>query len=180
LENRLPVWKVENGCIVSKYGDVTVCFRADMPELFTLTGENYAVLHSAWVKAIKTLPDYSVLHKQDWFVKECYTPQYREDLPSFLDKSFERHFSGREFLNHRCYLYLSKSSPENMRKQSLLTTLARGQLVPKEMLNPDAAAQFLDAVSQFAGIINDSGFVKLTRLTADDIIGTQDKGGHFG
>ena len=28
-----------------------------------------------WCKAIKVLPDYSVVHKQDWFIKERYKPE---------------------------------------------------------------------------------------------------------
>jgi hypothetical protein len=66
LENRSPIYKVEHGCIVSKYGDVTACFRVALPELFTLARGDYALLHGAWVKAIKQLPDFSVVHKQDW------------------------------------------------------------------------------------------------------------------
>jgi conjugation system TraG family ATPase len=177
LENRCPVYKVENGCIVSKYGDITVCFEVKLPELFTLTSENYTAMHAAWGKAIKILPDYTALHKQDWYVKECYTPNCTGDLPSFLEKSFERHFSGREFLNHHCYLYLSKTCKENMRKQSLFTTLSRGQLVPKKMLNSDIIAQFIDSAQQFASIVNDNGYAYLRQMSDAEIIGTQERAG---
>jgi conjugation system TraG family ATPase len=177
LENRSPIYKVEHGCIVSKYGDITVCFRVDLPELFTLTKDDYAALHSAWVKAIKMLPDYSVVHKQDWYIKDHYSADCRGELPGFLEKSFERHFNERPFLNHACYLFLTKTCRENMRKQSLLTTLSRGQLVPKEMLSEESIAQFMDSVGLFASIMNSSGYARLSRLTADDIAGTEESDG---
>jgi conjugation system TraG family ATPase len=177
LEACSPIYKVEHDCIVSKYGDVTACYRVDLPELFTLTQDDYAALHSAWVKAIKMLPDYSVVHKQDWYIKEKYSSACRGDLPGFLEKSFERHFSERPFLSHTCYLFLTKSCRENMRKQSLLTTLSRGQLAPKEMLSEDSVGKFMDSAGLFANIMNSSGHVQMRRLTAEDIVGTEECAG---
>ena len=72
LENKFPLFTVENGCIVSKDADITVAFRVELPELFTVTTAEYEAIHSAWNKAVKVLPDYSIVHKQDWFIKENY------------------------------------------------------------------------------------------------------------
>ena len=36
LENKFPLFTVENGCIVSKDADITVAFRVELPELFTV------------------------------------------------------------------------------------------------------------------------------------------------
>ena len=40
LESKFPLLAVENGCIVSKEADVTVAFRVELPELFSVTGGN--------------------------------------------------------------------------------------------------------------------------------------------
>ncbi len=66
LENRFPLLAVEEGCILSKDADITVAFRVELPELYTVTSAEYAAIHSSWVKAIKVLPTYSIVHKQDW------------------------------------------------------------------------------------------------------------------
>ena len=65
LERKFPLLAVENGCIVSKDGDITVAFRVELPELFTVTRAEYEAIHSAWYKAVKVLPDYSarLLHR---------------------------------------------------------------------------------------------------------------------
>ena len=85
---------VENGCILSKDADITVAFRVTLPELFTVSATGYETLHSAWCKAIKVLPDYSVILKQDWYCEEKYAPEIPEtgDI-SFLSRSFQRHFN---------------------------------------------------------------------------------------
>ena len=41
LESKFPLLAVENGCIVSKEADVTVAFRVELPELFSVTGSEY-------------------------------------------------------------------------------------------------------------------------------------------
>ena len=108
LERKFPLLAVENGCIISKDADLTVAFRVELPELFTVTSAEYEAIHSAWYKAVKVLPDYSIVHKQDFFIKENYQPDTERDELSFLSRSFERHFNERPFLNHYCYLFLTE------------------------------------------------------------------------
>ena len=61
LESKFPLLAVENGCVVSKEADVTVAFRVELPELFSVTGSEYEAIHSAWHKAVKVLPEYSIV-----------------------------------------------------------------------------------------------------------------------
>ena len=177
LESKFPLLTVENGCIVSKGADVTVAFRVELPELFTVTSSEYEAIHSAWAKAVKVLPDYSIAHKQDWFIKENYNPDIQKDDLSFLSRSFERHFNERPYLNHACFLFLTKTTKERMRTQSNFSTLCRGFLVPKEIRDKEAIQKFLEAAGQFERIVNDSGFVRLARLTGDEITGTRESPG---
>ena len=105
LESKFPLLAVENGCIISKDADITVAYRVELPELFTLTRAEYESMHSTWAKAVKVLPNYSIVHKQDFFIEEGYKPDIcKEDL-SFLSRSFERHFNERPYLQHTCYLF---------------------------------------------------------------------------
>ncbi|SES78691.1 TraG family conjugative transposon ATPase [Prevotella sp. kh1p2] len=176
IENKLPLLAVEQGCIVSKNADLTVCFEVSLPELYTVTAQEYEALHAAWCKAIRVLPDYSVIHKQDWFIKEKYSPRTDKADMSFLSRSFERHFAERPYLNHTCYLYLTKTTKERNRMQSNFSTLCRGHIIPKE-LNAETAAKFLEATEQFERIMNDSGFITLRRLSDEEIVGTAPKSG---
>lgn len=174
LERKFPLLAVENGCIVSKDADLTVVFEVELPELYTVTAEEYEAIHSSWIKAIKVLPNYSVVCKQDWFTKENYSPGFKTEQQSFLSKSYERHFNERPYLNHRCYLYLTKTTRERSRQRSDFNTLCRGFLLPKEITDKEMAARFMEAVEQFERIMNDSGLVSLRRLEADEITGTKE------
>ena len=158
LESKFPLLAVENGCIVCKEADVTVAFRVELPELFSVTGSEYEAVHSAWHKAVKVLPEYSIVHKQDFFIEEKYRPETDRDDLSFLSRSFERHFNERPFLSHTCYLFLTKTTKVRSRQESTFSTLCRGRLVPKEIKDRETVTRFLEAVGQFAKIMNDSGY----------------------
>ena len=177
LESKFPIWGVEMGCIISKDADITVAFKVELPELFTVTAKEYEAIHSSWTKAVKVLPDYSIVHKQDWYIKEQYEPEIKQDEMSFLSRSFERHFNERPYLNHTCYLFLTKTTKERSRMQSNFSTLCRGSIIPKEFREKETVERFLEAVGQFERIVNDGGFISITRLNTDEIVGTENNAG---
>lgn len=177
LESKFPLLSAEHDCIISKDADITVAFKVTLPELFTVISSEYEAIHSTWLKAIKVLPDFSIVNKQDWFIQENYEPEVQKDELSFLSRSFERHFNERPYLNHTCYLFLTKTTKEQSRRQSNFSTLCRGFIVPKEIQDKETAVKFLEAVGQFERIVNDSGFVKLTRLNTNEIVGTNENVG---
>ena len=123
------------------------------------------------------MPNYSILHKQDIFITEKYEPDIRRDEVSFLSRSFERHFNERPYLHHTCYLFLTKTTKERSRQQSNWNTLCRGFLVPKEIRDKETVERFMEAVGQFESIVNDSGLVRLERLTTEEITGTENEPG---
>ncbi|WP_418683963.1 TraG family conjugative transposon ATPase, partial [Alistipes putredinis] len=177
LESKFPLLRVENNCIISKFADITAAYRVTLPELFTLTAEEYEALHGAWLKALKVLPDYTVVHKQDFFIEERYTAPEEGSERSFLARSYERHFNERPYLRHTCYLFVTKTTPERMRQTSASSVLCRGFIVPREMRDTDAVTRFLEAAEQMERILNDSGLVHVERLTETEIVGTADDAG---
>ena len=179
LESKFPILAIEQDCLLTKEADISVGFEVQLPELFTISGEDYEILHSLWHKAIKVLPQYTVIHKQDWFIKEQYEPELQSENLSFLSHSYEKHFNERPFLNHRCYLFITQTTKNRMRAQSNFSSLCKGNFLPKELTNREHATQFLEAVAQLERILNDSNLIKLRQLKTEDYIGTPHKKGLF-
>lgn len=123
------------------------------------------------------LPAYTIVHRQDWFQKENYKAETQKDEMSFLDRSFELHFNERPFLNHFSYLFITKTTKERSRKESNFSILCRGNIIPKEVRDKDTVSRFLESVDQFERILNDSAFIRLERLTTDEIVGTSEQAG---
>ncbi|MCM0271426.1 TraG family conjugative transposon ATPase [Bacteroides fragilis] len=123
------------------------------------------------------MPNYTIVHRQDWFLKENYKADTHKDGMSFLDRSFELHFNERPYLNHFSYLFITKTTKERSRSQSNFSILCRGNIIPKEVRDKDAVSLFLESVDQFERILNDSAFIRLERLTTDEIVGTPQQAG---
>jgi len=169
MEDLLPIMAVEHDCILSKQGDVTVVFKAELPEIFTLSDQEYEAFHQSWIKAIKVLPKFCVFHKQDWFLEKNHIADFTSDDSSFLTRSSERFFNERPFLDHSCYIMLTKKPLGRKNSSSLFSNLLRRSIVPKETLKTQLLQDFIDSTGQFKRIMEDSGFVKLTRLKNDSL-----------
>ncbi len=161
----MPLLAVENNCLISKMADITVGYRLHLPEIFTLSGDDYVGLHSALNKAIKLLPIGTLVHKQDWFTEEKYRPDLEHGDDSFLTQAFHRHFVERPYLNHFCYLYISKLPKNRQKQKSNLHSLTRRRLVPREQIGKRELQPFFDAINQFERILLDGG-IRAERLTA--------------
>ena len=80
----LPVYGVEHDAILSKMGDITIAFKVELPELFTMSNDDYEAFHHSWIKAIKILPVNAVLYKQDWFTEEKYKADFLKRRQQFF------------------------------------------------------------------------------------------------
>ncbi|WP_118975728.1 TraG family conjugative transposon ATPase [Taibaiella koreensis] len=177
MDDMLPLWGVEHDCLLSKQGDITVAFKMELPEIFTLSDNDYEALHQSWVKAIKVLPKHSILHKQDWFVDSKYKPDYDRAGDSFLSRASERFFNERPFLDHSCYLFLTKKPASRKPVSSMFSSLLKRTIAPQQSLSANMLQDFLDSCGQFRQIMQDSGFVKLHRLRENELYSSQRKMG---
>ncbi len=171
LKEVLPILGVEKDCILSKQGDVTVAYEVTLPELFTLSDQEYEAFHQALIKAIKILPRHSIFHKQDWFTGAKYKADFSKDDKSFLSRSSERFFHERPYLDHQCYIMITKKPAGRKLGSSLFSNLLRRSIVPVETLKPQLLQDFLDSVGQVERILQDCGFMQLKRLTNEELSG---------
>lgn len=171
LEDKLPVYGIENDAILSKQGDITIVYEAMLPELFTLSDQEYEAFHQALIKALKVLPKHSIFHKQDWFIEACYKANFNKEEYSFLSHSSERFFNERAYLDHTCYIMITKKPANRKIATSLFSNLIRRSIVPEETINQHLLQDFFDSAGQFQRILEDSGFIKLVKLKEDDLAG---------
>ncbi len=170
LFDLLPIYGAEHDALLSKMGDITVAFKIELPELFTLSNEEYEALHHAWIKAIKVLPTHSIMHKQDWFTETSFKPQFIKEDNSFLSRSSDRFFNERPFLDHQAYIFLTKKPANRKVSSSVFSSLLKRSMVPEETIQPKHFHDFMNHIGQFEKILSDSGFVTLQKLNNDQLI----------
>lgn len=169
LSEHIPIYAVEHDMILSKMGDLTVAYELTLPEILTLSNENYESLHQSWIKGIKALPVGTYLHKQDWFTEEHFLADFLPEA-SYLSHSSDRYFHERPYLQHRCRLMLTLPARDRKQVTSLYSSLLRRHIVPMETLDPAFAKSFEGTASQFIHILADTGLIVHKRLRNEELV----------
>lgn len=171
IERIFPLWKYDDGFLISKSADITICLELTLIESFTSDVDRYDSLHKCFVSGMRDFPDYTILHKQDIYTySNC---DIKSNGESFLSKAYRFHFSGRPYLSHRSFLYITLSSKTNMETTSVLSSLCKNRLIPKDQLDENRLNDFSQSVSRFIQILSDNGITarKLDKieLLGDDL-----------
>lgn len=155
---------IEHDSLLSKQGDVTVAFRATLPELFTLSDEEYETLHQAWVKAVRVLPKDSVLLKQDWFFRRGTDHGEAAGNDRFLTAASRRHFNDRRQMRHECFIFLTRKDAKRRHADSLLSNLVRPSLIAQELTGHPGLSAFSDVAARFCRLLEDTRLIRLERI----------------
>lgn len=169
IRDNFPVMNGGDGIILSKRGDICMGWEVLLPPAFRCNEEKYDSLIASLGGAIALLPDYTIIHKQDIFMRKRYAS---ERVSGFLEKAYEEHFDGREYLDHRCFLWLSFSSKKNVRGGSsgLLGLAAAG------LPSASQIGRMVTAAEQFGAMLSGNSQLSLRRLTEEDIFGGERPG----
>lgn len=176
LEKILPLYKIEQDCLISKQGDVTIVYELSLPEVFTLSAEDYEQLHHIWLRAIKLLPAGTIVHKQDWYTEDAYKADC-SGAPSFLKRRSETYFNDRSFLNHHCYLMITRKADNRKLSSSVFSNLLRPTLVPSAAYQPSVLHDFLDKTSQVMKLLSEGGLIRSRQMLADELAGDEKTAG---
>ena len=170
----LPILAWENNSLVSKFADITVALELSLPEKYSFGINDYEIFHQIWVRALRVLPSYTIVHKQDIFY-ECEFLDSAK-IEGFLSASSSNHFKNRKFLNHKSYVFITLSTKENLKTTSFLSILCRNKIVSNEMLDRNRWEDFNDKVSQFISILSENG-IGVSHSSKKAILGDQSRTG---
>jgi conjugation system TraG family ATPase len=171
-----PLHKIEQGIIITKKADLAIAFKLTVPEAFTLNESELAEVNNVFSKALSILPEFTVVHKQDWFLKSQYKTEKNPN--SYIEKQSTLHFFERETFEHECYIYFIKTN--KAKKSSYDTIFTTGNLVPQNFLKQDIIDNFISSVEKFTHFCKTSGFFTFKRLTDEELVGTDEKKGLLG
>jgi len=179
IEKILPIWKIENDCLISMAGDVTVCFALELPETGTLSASGFDSAQQAFVRAIRVLPAGVVFHKADYFFSAVVKGDFEKagSGGSVLGMASERHFHERPYLEHSCYVFLTLLPSGRRLSSSVYSNILRKSITPVGQLDLGLQKNFFSAVGSFERILSDSGPFSLRRLADTELSGTSNAPG---
>ena len=110
-----PIYSVRDGILLSKRGDITFGWKITYPAAFSVSEQEYDDLLNSIASAVRMLPEWCIVHKQDCYFEKNYEPSAPD---SFLGECNSRHFAGRKYLEHESYLFLTFSNGNEVRRSA--------------------------------------------------------------
>lgn len=110
IERSLPILGFNGDIMVSNNLDMSFGLKLHLPELLSCSTEQLYMLHDTFQRAVNLLPENCLLHKQDFFFVEHFDygkSHNGKSNPKSLNQNYLKHFEGRPYLKHVCYLYVS-------------------------------------------------------------------------
>ena len=163
-----PILSIEKHIVFASNGNVILCYKAELPEIYSLSSTDFEDIHGSWFQAFKSLPTSTVIHKQDIYKKNRYEA---DNLPneSFLGKATYRHFKGRECLTHQSYLYFTLPLDKALNASKFTNPFRKIEKGIHKQLDHNVQ-EFIASVNDAVSFINNSRKVLLTPLNQDEIL----------
>lgn len=167
LQSYYPIIDIHENVVFANNGNVILCYKGTLPEIYSLSEKDFEDIHAAWFQAIKSLPTGCVVHKQDIYLKKTYTS---EELPnkSFLEQATHKHFKGREYIEHHCYLFFILTKSNALNNSQFVNPFKKiSKKLPQDIDNHISA--FLSSVSDSVSFINNSRKMEFLPMQAKAI-----------
>ena len=167
LSDFTPIIDIQDNIIFANNGNVVLCYEGMLPEIYSLSEKDFKDIHGVWFQALKSLPNGSVVHKQDIYLKKSYSAELLPNT-TFLEKATHEHFKGREYMEHRCYLFFILTKNKALNNPKYVNPFRK---VSKGMCQEldDNLKSFISSVSDSVSFINNSRRMSFLPLGAVEI-----------
>ena len=123
-----PYEILEDGLQLSHNGDISYTYELRLPPVYSLRDNEFDGLIDLWTRALSMLPTGYVIQKLDWFYLAKYSRSEAKASGELLEISTDMMFYNRPFLNHKCFLTITKVYKAD--NQSNITIFNRNGNVP--------------------------------------------------
>lgn len=174
IEDIIPVEATCGDCLIGNRGDVTVGWELSLPQMYSMTPEEYDSLMDSMMSAARMMDPWTVIHRQDVYTYRTYEP---EQVPGYLGSCFERHFAGRPYLSHSARIFVTMASRQTVTGSSLGKMACWSRRSDARFPTLSDLEQFRSKADRFISALTSGGRVRARLLTEEDYRGTEDTPG---
>lgn len=170
-EKAFPLLGVFDGVVLGKKGTLSLGWELTLPVAYSLDETEYDDMVNSFASAVRLLPAWTVVHRQDLYTREEWHPEPGHPAAgSFLRSSYDAHFDGRSRLIHKSLLYLTFAGKNNVEKQGKGSGLF-GINPVTEVPSPEDFGAFRAKCDEFKAVLTTGGRISMRELTEADWLG---------
>ncbi|WP_423819656.1 TraG family conjugative transposon ATPase [Salinimicrobium sp. TIG7-5_MAKvit] len=163
-----PIIEVRQNLVLANNGNLVLCFKTELPEIYSLSEKDFDDLHGIWFQALRTLKNGFVVHKQDVYRKRKYSGEKLQE-ESFLGKATRYYFEGREYLEHESYMFFCWPKNKTLNHKRFINPFKK--ITPKALMElEDGLQEFTRAVNDTVSFLNNSKKLQLIPLGEEEIL----------
>lgn len=168
LSDYHPILDIQDHVVFANNGNVVLCYKVDLPEIYSLSEKDFEDIHGSWFQAFKSLPTSTVIHKQDIYQKDRYAA---DKLPNhtFLQKATHNYFKGLEYIQHQSYLYFILPHNKALNASKFTNPFRKVEKGIFKQLD-DGVKEFIASVNDAVSFVNNSRKVSLRPLNQNEIL----------
>ena len=173
LSRCIPLALVSDGVILARDGALTIGWELHLPEMYSVTQEEYDTVTRMAASAVRSLPDWTMIHRQDIYRRRRY---HCPRTGHFLDDCFSDHFEGREYLEHRSFIWLT-FNPSLEGRGAAMKGALQGCATGVRYRPPRTSGlegrlrEFESRAAEFVSVLGSSGGYRPRRMTTEDLEG---------
>jgi len=163
-----PILDIQGNTVFASNGNVVLCYKVVLPEVYSLSEPDFEELHNMWFQAFKSLPTGTVIHKQDNYQKVGYDAG---QLPNrtFLEKVTHDYFKGREYLKHLSHLFFILPLDKALNAAKYVNPFRKTEKGYYRKLDVQVA-EFITAVNDAVSYINNGQRVSFVPMAPAEIL----------
>lgn len=168
LSEHYPILSIKDNVVLSNNGDIILCYALELPEIFTLSKEDYQNLQDFWYRTIKYLPAKSFVHKQDIFINQNYNGDELPDT-TFLQRATKDHFKNRPFSSHLSLLFIGYGKKSGLNSSGIQNPFKSIPTSKKLLEEFEEGNVFVSEVTKTIEFLNSSKYIKAHPIFEDEI-----------
>lgn len=164
-----PLLGVFDTVAVSRKGTLTMGWEITFPTAYTVEEKDYDDILSKLNAAIKILPEWSLIHRQDLYTyKDYHSPQ--KENKGYLEACYDENFEGRRYLTHRSFLFVSLATRSQIEKGGQYSGLfgIHGSISVPSMAS---FRSFIAKCDEFMATFSTGGKIQYRKLNKEDWLG---------
>lgn len=172
-EQIYPLLGVDGSVAISRRGTLTLGWELTLPVAYGINEEEYDDMISCIASAVRVLPEYAIVHKQDIYTKVAYQAVSAD---TYLGKAYENHFGGRYHYKHTSLLFVSLATKGMVERagagSGLFGLNGAANVPPASLMN-----SFRSKCEEFISIVTRTPLLSARVLTQSDWLGEGDDPG---
>lgn len=153
LKDYYPILSCDGDMLISKSGDIAICYEVSMPEFHSMSAAEYEQLLVNMMSAVTLLPENTILHKQDIFYRKEYKATMTQ-TSSYLSQAFSQHYDSRTYMEHKAYMYLIQTTKRRINSSTRSSSILFGK-GNFHTFTSTQVAQFFESAQSFGSYLRD-------------------------